>query len=112
MTYLVVSCAVLSPLSQTFTWVTPKIEIPTPFVSLPGLLTGKCVSNKYGAYLEITVQANPKDPRADDIPGDVVTGGQIQADWGLHLIDVNLAMGNLVDIVGRQAKNYLEGKKK
>ena len=29
-----------------------------------------------------------------------------QANWGLHLIDVNLAMGNLVDIVGQQAKAY------
>jgi hypothetical protein len=98
--------------SQPFTWVTPKIEIPTPFVSLPGLLTGKCVANKFGSYLEITVQADPKDPRTDDIPGDVVAGGQIQADWGLHLIDVNLAMGNLVDIVKQQAKVYLEPKKK
>ena len=26
---------------------------------------------------------------------------------GLHLIDVNLAMGNLVDIVGQQSKAYL-----
>jgi hypothetical protein len=30
----------------------------------------------------------------------------VLANWGLHLIDVNLAMGNLVDIVGRQAKTW------
>jgi hypothetical protein len=96
---------------ETFAWVTPKKEIQTPFVSLPGLLTGQCVSNKHGAYLEITVHGDPGDPRTDDIPGDVLVGGRIQADWGLHLIDVNLAMGNLIDIVGRQAKSYLEAKK-
>jgi len=28
----------------------------------------------------------------------------VQAQWGLHLIDINLAMGNLLDIVGRQSK--------
>lgn len=97
---------------ETFAWVTPKKEINTPFVSLPGLLTGECVSNKNGSYLEVTVHGDPKDPRTDDIVGDVVIGGQIQANWGLHLIDVNLAMGNLVDIVSRQAKVYLESKKK
>ena len=98
--------------SETFAWVTPKKEISTPFVSLPGMLTGECVSNKHGSYLEVTVHGDPKDPRTDNIPGDVVIGGQIQADWGLHLIDVNLAMGNLIDIVKQQAKVYLESKKK
>ena len=51
--------------------------------------------------------SDPADPRTDDIAGDVVVNGQVQADWGLHLIDVNLAMGNLVEIVGRQSKAYL-----
>jgi len=41
-----------------------------------------------------------------------VTGGQVQADWGLHLIDVNLAMGNLIDVVRQQSKAYLSKKKK
>ena len=27
-------------------------------------------------------------------------------DWGLHLIDANLFMGNLVDIVGDEAKAW------
>ena len=30
-----------------------------------------------------------------------------QANWGLHLVDVNLTMGNLIDIVGKQSKAYL-----
>ncbi len=102
----------LTSSSEPFAWVTPKREITTPFVSLPGLLTGQCVSNQHGSYLEITVHGDPKDSRTDDIKGDVVVGGQILADWGLHLIDVNLAMGNLVDIVKHQAKTYQESKKK
>jgi len=93
-------------------WVTPPQPINTPFVSVPGLLTAQCVQNEKGSYLEITVHGNPADPRTDDIAGDVVTGGQVQADWGLHLIDVNLAMGNLVDIVRQQSKAYLSAKKK
>ena len=93
-------------------WVTPPQPINTPFVSVPGLLTSECVSNEKGSYLAVTVHGNPADPRTDDIVGDVMTGGQVQADWGLHLIDVNLAMGNLLDIVGQQSKAYLSTKKK
>jgi hypothetical protein len=54
------------------------------------------------------VNADPADPRTDTIAGDVVgPGGQIAADWGLHLIDANIAMGNLVDLVGSQGKAWL-----
>ncbi len=88
-------------------WVTPAQPIETPFVSVPGLLTAQCVSNEHGSYLEITVHGDPTDPRTDDIAGDVVTNGQVQANWGLHLIDVNLAMGNLLDLVDVQSKTYL-----
>jgi hypothetical protein len=93
-------------------WVAPPQPITTPFVSVPGLLTAECVSNEKGTYLAVTVHGNPEDPRTDNIVGDVVVNGQTQADWGLHLIDVNLAIGNLVDIVGKQAKTYLGARKK
>lgn len=93
-------------------WVSPPQPISTPFVSVPGLLTAGCVSNEKGSYLEITVHGDPADPRTDDIVGDVVVGGQVQPDWGLHLIDVNLAMGNLIDVVRQQAKTYLWLQKK
>jgi len=33
--------------------------------------------------------------------------GEIRPEWGLHLIDVNEAMGNLLDIVGEESKAYL-----
>lgn len=93
-------------------WVTPTQPIETPFVGVPGLLTAQCVSNEKGSYLEVTVHGDPADPRTNDIVGDVVTNGQVQANWGLHLIDVQLAMGNLVDIVGQQSKAYLATRKK
>lgn len=93
-------------------WVTPAKPINTPFVSVPGLLTGQCVSDEKGSYLAVTVHADPADPRTDEISGDVVVNGQVQANWGLHLIDVNVALGNLVDIVGQQAKAYVSNHKK
>ena len=91
----------------THAWVAPATKIETPFVSVPGLLTARCVSDDKGSYLEITVNADPKDPRADDIPGDVMTAGKPNPSWGLHLIDVHAAMGDLVTLVGRQSKAYV-----
>jgi len=88
-------------------WVVPERPIDTPWVSVPGLLTAQCASNDHATYLEVTVHADPADPRTDDIIGDLGGAGQVLADWGLHLVDVNLAMGNLVDIVGQQAKAWL-----
>jgi hypothetical protein len=52
------------------------------------------------------VNGDPHDPRADDIAGDVMAGGKPVPSWGLHLIDVHAAMGNLVEIVGKQAKAF------
>jgi hypothetical protein len=87
-------------------WVRGTGKIATPWVSTPGLLTAQCVSNEKGSYLEVTVNGNPGDPRTDDITGDVITNGQVNATWGLHLIDVHLAIGNLVAIVRQQAAAY------
>jgi hypothetical protein len=89
-------------------WVTPPVPIKTPFVSVPGMLSAECLSNEHGSYLAISVHADPSDARAHDIAGDLVVNGHVLTGWGLHLIDVNLAMGNLVDIVGQQSKTYLK----
>ena len=86
-------------------WVDGK-TVDTPFVSVPGLLTAKCATNDNGIYLEVTVNGNPADPRVDDITGDLGAPGKPLANWGLHLIDVNLAMGNLLALVEQQAKAY------
>jgi hypothetical protein len=52
-------------------WVKGKPNPTTPFVSVPGLLTGQCVSKNGFNYLEAHVNAEPGRPRADDIAGDV-----------------------------------------
>jgi hypothetical protein len=92
-------------------WVVPEQRIDTPWVSVPGLLTARCSSNEYAAFLEVTVHGDPSGPRTNEITGDIMENGQVLANWGLHLIDVNLAMGNLVDIVGQQAKTYVVSRK-
>jgi hypothetical protein len=71
------------------------------------MLTARCTSNENATYLEVTVHSDPSGPRTNDIVGDLGANGQILTDWGLHLVDVNLAIGNLVDIVGDQTKAWL-----
>jgi hypothetical protein len=99
------------PVGQKHQWVKDGALVETPFVSVPGMLSAECASNENANFLKIVVNADPNDPRADDIPGDLGMAGKPQANWGLHLVDVNLTMGNLLDIVARQAKAYASRKR-
>jgi Protein of unknown function (DUF3089) len=80
--------------------------ITTAFVSTPGLITATCVRAAPFHYLSIHLNADPSSPRTSDIPGDIVVGKAVLKDWGLHLIDANLFMGNLVDIVGAEGSAW------
>jgi hypothetical protein len=89
-------------------WTNPPKPVETPFVRVPGLLTAECVVNEHNNYLAVSIHATPGGVRTNQIAGDLVFGGHVLKDWGLHLIDVNLAMGNLLDVVGEETKAYLE----
>lgn len=86
----------------TTKWTATK-AVEEPWVSVPGLVSARCVTNEHATFLEITVHGNPGDPRTDDIPGDLGAPGRPLASWGLHLVDLNLTMGNLLDVVRKQA---------
>jgi hypothetical protein len=81
-------------------WIKAEQPIETPWVSVPGLLTAECKSSETATYLEVTAHPDPAGTRTDDIIGDLTP------DWGLHLVDFNISMGNLIDIVGEQAKAW------
>jgi hypothetical protein len=98
---------VISDAAPRRAWTRPPQPIRTPFVRVPGLLSAECVANEHGAYLAVSVHATPGGARVDDIAGDVIVGGKAQPEWGLHLIDANLAMGNLIAIVAEETKAYL-----
>ena len=80
----------------------------TPFAAVPGLLSAECRSNDTHTWLAIDINADPEDARADDITGDVVVAGAVLEDWGLHLIDMNVAMGNLIALADAQSQAWLE----
>uniref|UniRef100_UPI00344C82FF DUF3089 domain-containing protein n=1 Tax=Sphingomonas sp. TaxID=28214 RepID=UPI00344C82FF len=87
-------------------WTTDNAPVTTPFVKVPGLISAECVQRSGANYLAVTVNADLKDMRTDTIVGDVVVGGHILPEWGLHLLDMPVEMGNLVTLSSRQASAW------
>ena len=77
---------------------------PSVFLRTEGLVSAACVNRGPVGYLSVMVNADPADPRTDRIPGDVMIGGAIRPGWGLHLADMNLAMGDLLALVETQSR--------
>ncbi len=90
-------------------WANPAPKVETPFVKVPGLVSTECVKNGDFSYLAMHVNADPKDKRTDELAGEIIRPTGPDLSWGLHLIDVDHSMGDLVRIVGKQAAAY--GKK-
>jgi len=72
----------------------------TWWASTPGLYSARCRSRGGATWLDIDDAGGAGDARFR------VTESLGPA-WGLHLVDVSLALGNLVDLVGRQTAAYL-----
>ena len=75
---------------------------PTPFLRTQGLASAACVHQGQAGYLAVSVNAVAADARSDRIPGDVVIFGLPAPGWGIHLVDVNLAQGDLIRLVAAQ----------
>jgi hypothetical protein len=84
---------------------TTQVGLPQPSVTTPWIqaqaFTGACVSSGGINVLKITGQ--PGAPDLKPLP---------DATWGLHLVDANIALGNLTDDVARQAKAWLKANTK
>jgi hypothetical protein len=78
------------------------------FVDLPGLLSTRCAKSGNLSYLavDLTPPADGRQPA--DIPGDIRSQGKVLRDWGLHLVDVNLVMGNLQSLIRQQSAVYAD----
>ena len=68
---------------------------PTPFVRTAGLVSARCVNDGPRGYLSIRTNADPKDKRTDRIGGEVGAMGFFLPGWGMHMIDINEAQGDL-----------------
>lgn len=87
-------------------WVSPPRAIATDFVTTPGLVTTTCVEDGDFNWLSLQVNADPGDPRTDDLAGQIVRTAGVDYSWGLHLIDVDHSLGTLIDVVERQTAHF------
>jgi len=92
----------VSPGAQPVAW-SSQGSPPTPFLRTEGLVQAECRHDGQAGYLAVTERADPNDARTDRIPGDVYIGGKLNAGWGLHLVDMNVAQGDLIRLVEAQA---------
>ena len=75
----------------------------TRWVHYRGLYEGRCASDPNFDWLAVRSTAGPGDARPSD------PGGRITPQWGLHLIDMNLALGNLTSLVRSQSRALTTG---
>jgi Protein of unknown function (DUF3089) len=73
----------------------PRPHVPTPWIEADGAYSGECSSADNANVLQLTDA--PGAPHLIPIPEN----------FGLHLVDGNIALGNLTDLVRKQAKRYL-----
>ncbi len=86
-----------SPAETALDW-WPTFDEPTTWVTFPDLYSGKCMDKGGAQWLQVTVhQGSVTVPTVSQTLGPT---------WGLHLDDVNLLLGDLVTIVGKQAHAY------
>jgi hypothetical protein len=76
---------------------------PTPFLRTVDLVTGECRHNDQAGWLAVSENADSKDSRTDRIPGDVYVMGKLNPGWGMHLVDMSVAQGDLIRLVEAQA---------
>ena len=58
-------------------------------------------------YLALSTNSAVQGSLPSNIPGDIVVNDRVLNDWGLHLIDVNLVMGNLLTLVQQQGTAWM-----
>jgi hypothetical protein len=91
--------ASLLPYFLSATSSVPGVQVTTPWVSYPGLYTARCESHGGATWLQVSATGVKGDPRP------LVTAS-LGPDWGYHLDDVNLALGDLVHDVATEEAAY------
>jgi hypothetical protein len=78
---------------------TPGVAVQTPWVSYPGLYTGQCQTADGATSLQVVPSGVAGDRRPLVLPS-------LGPNWGYHVNDVNLTLGNLVSDVAAEEGAY------
>jgi hypothetical protein len=73
--------------------------LPTPWVTEPDLYSAQCLSQGGATWLQVSAPIHAGDPRT-------IVGETLGPTWGLHLVDVNIALGNLVSLTRSEVAAY------
>ncbi|HEX3509635.1 MAG TPA: DUF3089 domain-containing protein [Solirubrobacteraceae bacterium] len=79
----------------------PFVQAPkatTPWVATPAEYSAQCEARNGASWLQLNLN-NQADPREH-------IEETLGPEWGTHLVDVNVALGNLVGLVGAQSIAY------
>jgi Protein of unknown function (DUF3089) len=74
-------------------------QVGTPWVSFPAEYTASCKSSGNATWLQVTHTSGSLDQRP-------LLGQLVDPALGLHILDVNIALGNLVQLVRNEAGAY------
>ena len=80
-------------------------SVRTPWVTYPGLYRARCRSGGGVNWLQVDDVGGAGDRRPR-------VGASLGPTWGLHLVDVNIALGNLVELAGHQAAAYFSSRRR
>ncbi len=83
----------------------PVPTASTPWVTGRGLFTAQCKNENGASWLNIGLPANGELKsvlEAENLLPEELIGPE----WGLHLYDVNIALGNLVNTLAIQIQSY------
>ena len=81
------------------TFIGQSVPVTTPWVTFPREFTGRCETSGDATWLQVSRPGGSADhrPALTRLEEPIL---------GLHILDVNIALGNLVRLVGRQAAAY------
>ena len=78
----------------------PTPQVDTPFYESRDAYSGECSSADNADVLQVS--ARPGAPALTPIP---------TPEWGLHLADANIGLGNLTKLVGKQSRRYVKSRR-
>jgi hypothetical protein len=76
-----------------------SLQVATPWVSFPDQYTATCESSGNATWLQVTHTGGTPDQRP-------LLGQLVDPALGLHVLDLNIALGNLVHLVGDESASF------
>jgi hypothetical protein len=96
-----------TPFPGSFSGAVPTPSASTPWVQTSGILTGQCKHENGATWLNVAAKEGVSQAVQEDLAAHNEAAVElIGPEWGLHLYDVNVALGNLVNTLAIQTQAF------